>query len=103
QAGDFNHCLCTKVQPGAGWQAEQVDALSGDVLAHLAGRDVKTGSAQFVMKLGVDQVDLSKIWCLRVDLDPRQMLDRRARMRIAFDPEAREQGDRVLVTFGERV
>ena len=27
-----------EVQPGTGWQAEQVDAVGGDVLSHLAGR-----------------------------------------------------------------
>jgi hypothetical protein len=46
------------VEAGPGRETEQIDAPSGDILTHLPGLDMKTSLPQFVVQLGMDQVDL---------------------------------------------
>jgi acyl-CoA thioester hydrolase len=46
------------VEAGPGRETEQIDAPSSDILTHLPGLDMKTSLPQFVVQLGMDQVDL---------------------------------------------
>ena len=49
------------LQAGSGWQAEQVDTLCRDILAHLTGRNLPPFFPQFRKKLAVNQVYLTQI------------------------------------------
>lgn len=51
----------TDHQPGTDGKLQEVDATSGDVLAHVPGTDAEAGLCHFVEQLRVDQVHLAKI------------------------------------------
>ena len=87
--------LVAQPQPGAGGQREQVHAAGGDVLAHLAGRDVEAAGRQLVVQLGVDQVHLAQVGLRRVAPHARAVLHGRAGVGVAFHAEALEQADRL--------
>jgi hypothetical protein len=88
QPGYLDNCRRAQMQPCAGRQSQQIDAVGRDVLAHLPGCDGEAGFPQFVMQLGMDQMHLPHIGLGGVARHPRAVFDGRTEMRVAFDPEA---------------
>jgi hypothetical protein len=61
QPRNLDHRLVSQPQSRAGWQAKEVDALRGDVLAHLPGGDSESARTQLLVQLSMNQVDLAEI------------------------------------------
>src|SRR5271167_2661732 len=80
-----------------------MDASSGDILSHLPRPDVEPGRPQFVVQLGVDQVDLTKVRLGRIDSHPRAVLDCPSEVRVALDAEACNQPDGIDCRLAEGV
>lgn len=93
EAGDLDDGAGAQPEPDAGREGEQIEAASGDVLAHEAGGDGEAGGAQFVEKFGVDDVDLAEVWLGGVSGDAGAVLDGLTQVGVAFDAEACEQAD----------
>jgi hypothetical protein len=77
QTGHLDDCRLTKVEPRADRQAERVEALGRNVLAHLSGRNGEPRRLQFFVQFGVDQMHLAKVGLRRVARHSRAVLDGR--------------------------
>ena len=52
----------------------EVEALCGDVLAHLSGSNLESGGLELTVQLDVDEVHLSQVGLARVPGDPGPVL-----------------------------
>src|SRR4051794_4521684 len=91
------------MQPRPGRQTEQIDTSCSDVLPHLPGPNRKADGPQFVVQLGVDQVDLPQVRQVRVPARPRAVLDFLAHVRVALDAQSGQESDAALIRFAQRV
>ena len=81
----------------------EVQAGSGDVLAKVAGVDLKAGFEEGSEELGRNQVDLSEIGQVGLGTGEIAMRDERAGVGVAFDAVAFHQHYAVLARFAEVV
>ena len=93
KSGDLDHGACPQMQPRARRQRQQIDAVSGDVLAEVGGTHDKTLHPQFLEQFGVDQVHLAQVGLGRIAADAGTVLDRLAHMGVAGDAQSREQAN----------
>jgi hypothetical protein len=103
QSGHFDHRFRPKVKARARRKAEQVDAASCDILAEVAGANVKTCRVQLVVQLAMDKVNLPQVRLCRVPRDPRSVFDGGSRMRVGLDAQSGNQANVRLRALAERV
>jgi hypothetical protein len=85
KAGDLYDGLAAQTKPSPGRQPEKVDSRRGNVLAHLAGRDVQAGSVELRVELGVYQVNLPQIWLAWIPSHAGKVLDCCTGVRVSLD------------------
>ena len=86
-----------------GRKREEVDAPRGHVLPHLSGCDIEPGRAELAVELGMDEVHLPEVRLRGVAAHAGPVLDRLARVCVAFDAEACDQRDHISERLGHRV
>lgn len=91
--GDLDPCIRAQAKLCTGTQAQQVDALGGDVFAHLAGSNGVPEFQHFGEELLLKQVNLSKVGLRRVPGDPRPVLDGDTEVGIVPNAMARDELD----------
>jgi len=87
QTGHLNHCRITQMQPGASWQAKQIDATGCHILAQLSGGDFEAGVAQLGMQFEMNQVYLAQVRLAGVNGHSRAVLHRGAHVSVAIHAE----------------
>ena len=74
----------TQARPGR--QREKINAARSDVFPEISWRHRKALASKFLMKFGVDEMDLPQVGRCRVSSHERPVLHRGAQMGIPFDP-----------------
>jgi len=98
QAGDLDHCLGTQMQPGAGGQAQQVDAFVVMFSPIWPGDTSKPDPRSSLCSSAWIKWTCRRFGVLGLILTATDA-GRSCQHGVAFDAEALEQGDRLLVTL----
>jgi hypothetical protein len=69
QAGNLDHCIIAELQPGSLGHVKEIDAASGDVLAHIPRAYGVTIVGNLIEELSMDEMDLPQIRLIRVPDD----------------------------------
>lgn len=103
KSGDLDPCIGPQAKLRTGTQAQQVDAMGRDVLAHLTGGNDVPECQHLGQEFLLKQVNLSKIGLCRVPGDTRPVLDADAEVGIAPNAVASDELDHRRWVLGEGV